>query len=458
MSARDYFKGKRIAVVGLGPHGEMIADIRFLIKSGAIVSLYDMRSESRLKTEIAYLQSIGLAGNVCGSVPPEDLLDMDIVLLSHDYPRESSFLMPAQKAGVVIEYSETLFFRLAPPVMLIGVVGTCGKSTVISMLAPMLQHVSKEASQGFFLIDPDSEDGTLSYIRKVKNTDVVLMRITEQMLGELYSMRISPHVAIFTSIPDKGSYKESPFEILSYQTYNNFLIASDEIIDSTHNFGFQPRAKMLRTKPSILSSDWQFNGRGEHDIANASLSVQAARLFKVPEDIIRECLEEWKPLKGRLEFVKKVRFVEFYNDSASTSADSTESAVRSLSREKKLILIFGGSDKGADYSRLYSIFPKYVKCLILLPGSGTIKERKNINAIDGMEIISVSTLEDAVLKSLDIAEKGDRVLFSPGFGAGGFDRSRDERGKRFVSAVKSIKAPGSVKATISSQPTVEINS
>jgi UDP-N-acetylmuramoylalanine-D-glutamate ligase len=140
-----------------------------------------------------------------------------------------------------------------------------------------------------------------------------------------------------------------------------------------------------------------------------------------------------------LEFVKKVKFVEFFNDTASTSSESTESAIRSLSGDKKLVLIFGGSDCGSDYGQLYSVMPKYVKSLVLLPGSGTIKERQKISAIDGMQISSAPSLEDAVIMSMGMSEKGDKVLFSPGFDAGGLDKSREERGKRFVSAVRAIK-------------------
>ena len=104
MISRDHFKDKRIAVVGIGDHGEMLADIKFLIKAGALVSVYDMRSEARLKSDIDFLRAAGLASYVCGSVPADDLLDMDLIFLSHEYPRNSSFLAGADKAGKAIEY------------------------------------------------------------------------------------------------------------------------------------------------------------------------------------------------------------------------------------------------------------------------------------------------------------------------------------------------------------------
>ena len=190
MAQRDYFKGKRIAVIGLGSHGEMVEDVKYLIKAGAWVSIYDLKSEARLKSHLIFLRSVGLANYVCGNIPGEDLLDMDLIILSHEYPRESSFLKEvhghnadveskkkqmrstvlstpdsvgtlhdeaARGKLIPIEYPETLFFRLAPPVTVVGVMGVCGKSTVISLLSPLLEKACEGYdSQGLFVLDPES--------------------------------------------------------------------------------------------------------------------------------------------------------------------------------------------------------------------------------------------------------------------------------------------------------------
>lgn len=453
MTQRDYFKGKRIAVIGLGAHGEMVEDVKYLIKAGAWVSIYDLKSEARLKTHLIFLRSIGLANYVCGSIPAEDLLDMDLIILSHEYPRDSSFLkaVHAQNSEVgdvskdtsgkkiPVEYPETLFFRLAPPVTLVGVIGTCGKSTVISILYPLLKKVCEAYEmQGLFTIDPESEEGILVHLKKIKNGDIVLMRIVENMLSELASMRISPHVAIFTSIPSKSSYVTSPFEILAYQTYNNFIIASDEVIDATRVAKSLPRAKMLRTKPTLVPADWGFQGRGLHDRHNASLALEAARLFKVDDDMARNVLGSWKNLKGRLEFIKKVKNVEFYNDTMSMTPDATLVGITALSQDRNVILIFGGSEVDHEYRVLYSELPRYVHTIVNIPGSGTIRQRFSLQQIEGLTVYSKSSIEEAVHTAFEHAQKGDRVLFSPGFGAGGVDGSKVERGEKFVRVVRGL--------------------
>jgi len=443
MTSRDYFKDKRIAVVGLGPHGEMVEDVKFLIKAGAIVAIYDLRSEARLKSHLVYLRSIGLANYVCGSIPAEDLLDMDLIILSSEYSRDSQFLKIVEDKKIPIEYAETLFFKLAPPVTVVGVMGGCGKATVMSMLSPMLEFATKKHDgQGFFTIDPESDEGILAHLKKIKSGDIVLVRIIESMMKELYDIRSSPHVAIFTTLPPPTSYNQIPFEILSYQTYNNFIIASDEIIDATHKLKFQPKAKMLRTKSSLVPLDWEVQGRGLHDRDNASLALQAARLFKVGDNDAQSLLEKWKALRGRIEPVKKVKNIEFYNDTASVSAGSTKVALTCLAQNKNVVLIFGGMDTGVDgnmdYKGLYTQIPECAHSVILVPGSGTLRQRNILKDMDGATVHSAPSIEEAVRMSLEHARKGDKVLFSPGFGAGGLDRSRAERGERFVRAVRSL--------------------
>jgi UDP-N-acetylmuramoylalanine--D-glutamate ligase len=443
MTSRDYFQGKRIAVIGLGPHGEMVADAKFLIKENALVSVYDLRSESRLKEHIVYLREIGLANYVCGSIPPDDLLDMDLIILSHEYPRDSSFLKAVKEKGIAIEYPETLFFRLAPPVTVVGVMGSCGKATVVSVLAPLLKAACEaDGTQNAFTLDPESGGGILAPLKKMKSGDIALVRITEPMMPELRDMRVSPHVAVFTTVPPRGSYDVSPFEILANQTYNNFIVAPDGVIDAIHNMKFQPKAKMLRTKASVIPADWRFCGgsdgpRGQI-LENAALALQAARLFKVSDEDAEKILKDWKPLKGRLEPVKKVKNIEFYNNTASVSPDSTIAGIRSLSDNRNLVLIMGGADGGGDYRELYGVLPQCAHTVVLLPGSGTMKERKILQTLDHVEMLSAPSVEEAVRLARDHAHAGDRVLFSPAFAAAGLDASRKERGERFVRAVRAL--------------------
>jgi len=438
MASRDFFKGKRVAVVGLGLYGEMVEDVKYLIKAGALVALYDLRSEARLKSHLVFLRSIGLANYVCGSIPVEDLFDMDMVILSHEYPRDSLFLKEIKERKIPIEYPETVFFKHAPPVSVVGIMGVCGKATVMSMLQPMLESACKSGDQKLYGVDPETGDGIIAHLKKIRSGDIVLMRITEPMAVELHAIRMSPHVAIFTTLSDKSRYADAAFELLEYQTYNNFIIGDDKVIDHIHLRKIQPKAKMLRTKANIVPESWGFAGRGVHDRENASLALQAARLFKVEDDIAVGVLSSWKPLKGRMELVKKVKNVEFYNDAASVISCSTELALASLSSNKNVVLVFGGAENGCDYTHLFSTLPQYAHAVVLVPGSGTMRERAYLRNLKDVNVVSAPSIEEAARLAMENSKKGDRVLFSPGFEAYGVDGSRKERGERFVRAVRSL--------------------
>ncbi|MDB5239164.1 MAG: hypothetical protein JWO00_499 [Candidatus Parcubacteria bacterium] len=439
MRVRDYFMGKRIAVIGLGPEGEMLADIRFMVKANALVSVYDLKTEARLGDTMMELRSLGLANCICGSVPPDDLLDMDLIVLSHEYPRSSSFLTDARKKGIEIEYPETLFLKLTPPVTVIGIMGACGKSTVLSMLAPMLDTATEsEAEQASFAVDLESGDGILPNLKRMKSGDIIAMRIPDRMVPEIHALKWSPQVAIYTTVPVPNSYKETPFEILQYQTYNNYVIGSDHVIDTIRIANPQVKAKMLRTKGSSVPEDWLAPGRNIFDREDAALALQAARLFHISDESAQNILSRWKPLRGRLEPIKKVRNVEFFNDTASVSPHATIAGMAALSSNRNLVMIIGGADKGADYRELYPALAQYAHTLVVLPGSGTMRERHAIHKLENIAVHSAPSVEEAVRLAFDNARKGDRVLFSPGFEAGGMDGSRIERGGRFVRAVRSL--------------------
>lgn len=419
MNYKTFFKGKRIAVVGLGPHGEMVADIKFLLKAGAEVAFFDMRSEVRLQGPVLALREAGLVNLKFGKISGDELAAHELIILSPEISRKSTFLKPATMAGIQIEYPETLFLKLAIPFTLIGVMGEVGKSTVAHMLYSVLkQSFAEYDDQGLFFIDPELPHGALTHLKKLKNGDVVLVRITEEMAGEYANARVSPHVAIITSLPQN---LQKIMKLTEYQTYNNYIVAPDSVMDVLRGHaGFTSKAKILRTRSE-----------------NTALVSQAAELFKVDPDIIEKVILGFSGLKSHQELVKKIGGIEFYNDSASVTPTSTLYALQKLSVEKNIVLILGGAYTGCDYSELIRYMPNYVHTVILLPGSGSLGIRSELKDKD-ITFHQVSSLDDAVAYARKIAKKGDRVLFSPGCEAIGVHVSRKERGEKFVKAVRSL--------------------
>ena len=480
MTSKEFFKNKKIAVVGLGPHMEMIPDVKYLIRLGAVVILYDMRSNALMHHALAELVEAGLVGysvghtgeavamtgsasigtaidlNATHEVPhrttiADDIAASDIVLLSPDISPEASFLEKARTLRVPIEYAQTLFLKLAPPITLIGILGTCGKSTVADIIYTILKKEFADASregtveQEVFSIDPDAENA-LSYLRRIKKGDIVLARIPAAMVGAYADARISPHIAVFTVVPPRHT---SLFNILEFQTYNNFIIGNDTVIDQIReDMNAKPKSKMLRTGTTIVPADWNIVYRGAHDKENIALALRIAELFKVSPDTSRQVLEEWKGIRGRLEFVKKVAGIEFYNDTASTGPIATLTAIRALSQNKNVVLIMGGASgisstlspigELQDYNELIDSLSQYISSIILLPGSGTMRIRGDIAEIKDLPCYFSQSVLDAVEIAREHAGKGDRVIFSPGFEARGYDKTRKARGDTFVKAVRGL--------------------
>jgi UDP-N-acetylmuramoylalanine--D-glutamate ligase len=429
---KEFFNKKRVAVIGLGPHGEMLPDIKFLVRNKAMVSLFETRSQSRLKNYSRDLADIGLVASKFGKINPDDLLDFDLILLSPEISRNSFFLKKATDAEKQIEYPETLFFKLSPQITLVGVMGMYGKTAVSNMIYSVLKKSFVDIKdQGLFYIDPDSANGALTHLKKIKSGDVVLVRIIDQLLPYYYKINISPHVAVITSITD--------FDILSYQTYNNFIIASDEVMDAIRLHKNLPqKAKMIRTRASAIPADWNVPVRSNHDKENLSLVLQTSELFKVNPEVVKDTFQQHVGLKGSVEFIKKVDGKEFYNDANSIHPHSTISAIKTISKNKDTVLIIGGAYTGHDYTDLVKILADYVNTVILLPGSGTLGIRSNIELLEGIRVIQALNIEEAVIEAYNHAGKGDKVLFSPGFDAVGVDISRKERGEKFVKAVRGL--------------------
>jgi UDP-N-acetylmuramoylalanine--D-glutamate ligase len=423
---RDYFREKdrpkNIAVVGIGLHGEMVADIKFLIRLGAFVTLHDVRSEKRVGKFIPALKEAGLASANLGKVSSDDLLDADLIILSPEISRKALFLKKAIAKGIPVEFPDVLFLKLAPPITLIGIMGSCGKTTISHLVYGMLKKSFVDyENQGLYLIDPDSTNGTLVHLKKIKTGDVVLARIPEEMIPEYASARVSPHVAVITSLTSAASQEtRGAFGILEYQTYNNFIVAPNDVIDAIKKQkDFTPKAKMLRTPGN-----------------NAALATQTAELFKVSPEVIQNVVATFSGLRGRQELIKKMEGIEFYNDAASVVPHSTLAALKVLATEKNAILIMGGAYTGYDYGELIRELPSYAKAVILLPGSGSLGVRDSLERLMDIAYFRAQHLEDAVILAKGQAKRGDRIIFSPGCEAIGIDSSRRERAERFVKAVR----------------------
>lgn len=397
-SYKNFFKDKKVLVVGLGQNCEAVADIIFLIKSGAIVSMIDMRSEVRIEEAVKKIQAVGMISCEFGTMARSHVEGKDIIIKALDVPYDVPCIEEALYRGMPVEISSTLFLKMAPPIILVGVFGMCGKTTTAHLISKILSpQFNEKDGQKFWYIDQKSNQSPLSILKKIKKGDVVLTSILEEQYEAYMKARISPHVSVVTN--------PTPLKLLEFQTYNNFLVANDSTVDAIKESNINIKAKILRTNAPFLPATWSIQ-QPLHVKENMALALRVAELFKVDFDEVQVIFESFKPLKGRLELCKN----NIYNDSASVRPHATVTALKTIGGEKDVVLILGGGAHEDDLYELFQAIPLYVSALILIPGSGTMK----IHQTDIKSMYALS-IEEAVALAKEHAGKDKKILFSPGF-------------------------------------------
>jgi UDP-N-acetylmuramoylalanine--D-glutamate ligase len=171
--------------------------------------------------------------------------------------------------------------------------------------------------------------------------------------------------------------------------------------------------------------------RGRHNVENVLAATVTGFCYGVSPEQIAKTVHDFKGVEHRIEFVGKIRGLEFYNDSKATNVDSAIKAVESF--EKNLIIILGGKDKGASYEPLISAMQGRVKHVLLIGAAAPLIS----TAIGNMFPKSwVSTMEDAVGRALAVGSPGDVVLLSPACASFDMFDNYEHRGRVFKDAVK----------------------
>jgi UDP-N-acetylmuramoylalanine--D-glutamate ligase len=183
----------------------------------------------------------------------------------------------------------------------------------------------------------------------------------------------------------------------------------------------------------ILINELALNGR--HNVYNSMATAVAGKILDVHNSVIRSSLTGFKGIEHRLERVRKVRGIEFINDSKATNVNSAWYALESM--QGKTVWIVGGTDKGNDYSSLYNLVKEKVKAIVCL-GIDNRKILENFGHLTPV-IIETRSASEAVEKSFEIAESGDTVLLSPACASFDLFENYEDRGRQFKKAVEELE-------------------
>ncbi len=437
---RSIFENKRITVMGLGLLGRGLLDTLFLIKSGAQVTVTDLKSEDDLAPSLKQLRGLPISLKL-GRHDPEDFINTDMVLRNADVPRSSPFLKIATEHGVPVEMDESLFCKHFEG-RVIGVTGTRGKTTTTMLI----HNILSAAWNGVFLGGNIMGHATLPLIGKAGRDDTVVLELSSWQLQGFHDARISPRVSVFTNIyPDHlnrysgmEEYIQDKKAIYLYQGADDFCLFNGDQPE-TARFALEAPARTGFFRMADTPLDWEIKIPGLHNTQNISAAIKLTRFLGISEGVIRETIENFSGVEHRMQWLGVKKGISFINDSASTTPTSGCAALQALDG-KQILLIAGGADKKLDLKPFAECIVSRVEKVAILQGEASKSLTEDIIASDGKEKIVglFDDLEDAVQKLLEGAAPDSVILLSPGCASFGLFRNEFHRGEQFIKIFNQI--------------------
>ena len=444
------FKGKKVLIMGLGLLGRGVGDARFFAEEGAEVLVTDMKTEEQLKDSVQQLKDFPNIRYRLGEHRLEDFKGQDMVVKAAGVPLDSPFVEEARKNDIPVEMDASLLAKLAHGVIFIGITGTRGKTTTTTLIYQIAQRAFGKSSQKVFLGGNIRGTATLPLIRQLKKGDIVVLELDSWQLQGFGEAKVSPHIAVFTNLLNdhlnyyKNSverYLEDKAQIFLHQKQNDYLVAGEKVAHLlTAKYFSAIQNPICVGRAESVPQDWDIKLKGLHNRENVALAIQAAKILGVQYEVIKEVVEGFGGVEGRLQFLKNHKGISIYNDTTATTPDATIAGLKALSKDKNVVLIMGGADKTLDMSELMKFIPLAAKASFVLPGTGTEKNKGAIQGLEkeGVPVTFCAGLKDAFDGAMSVARPGDVVLFSPAFASFGLFKNEYDRGDQFAALVSAL--------------------
>ena len=447
----DNIKGKKVAVLGIGVSNTPL--IRMLLRAGVEVTACDKRRREDFDDRVEELKSLG--ANVClGEDYLEHLEGQDIIFRTPGMRPDLPQLTAAVRRGSVLTSEMEVFFQVCP-CPIIGVTGSDGKTTTTTLISEFLKEAGLNVYLGGNIGKPLLPD-----VKMMEPSDFAVVELSS---FQLMTMSLSPHIAVVTNLaPNHLDVHKSMEEYISAKK-NIFLHQNraDQVVLNADNaitaaFAAEaPGSVTVFSRQGQPSGDavffrndaiWLNDGGGErlilrgeeillpgdHNVENYMAAIAAVKEH-VPVNVIRSFAAKFSGVEHRIELVRTLDGVRYYNDSIASSPTRTMAGLKCF--PEKVILIAGGYDKHIPFDDLGPAITEHVKRLILT-GNTASKIRKAVEAApdfaEGRPVIKEYTdFKEAVLAAHGAAESGDVVILSPACAS--FDQFRNfmERGNTF---------------------------
>jgi UDP-N-acetylmuramoylalanine--D-glutamate ligase len=412
------FNNKKIALLGLGLDNQALLALFKSQKIKAEITIKDFRQDPK-----------GFNKN---------LYQFDILFRSPGWPILCPGIQEALKKGKTeISSPLNLFFALCPSKNIIGVTGTKGKGTTASLIYQILKDAGKKVWLGGNIgVSP------LGFLNKIKATDYIILELSSFQLEDL---KFSPYISVITNLYKEHLAPADPNNPNFHSSYTKYWQAKLNIAKNNNNkFLVANKSLALRLKREKISgkliyfsaSDIKSRLVGDYNKQNIGAALEVAKILKINSDTINKTISKFGNLEHRLELVKEENGIKYYDNSFSTTPESTILDLKSFN--SPIIQIAGGADKGANFKNLAKTIKSKVKFLILLPGAGTKKIKKELRFIKfpQKKIKKVASMENAVKIAKQKAISDDIILLSTGCASFGIFKNYKERGDLFKKYVR----------------------
>ncbi len=443
--------GKKVLVVGLARSG--MAAIRVLKKLGAEVTL----SESKKKDDI---KEIGFLNENNVEIVGQDMAvferDFDFVVKNPGVPYRSPMMQKLQERNIPVITEIELAYQVAKPQHYIAITGTNGKTTTSTLTYEILRRAFPGKAHlcgniGIPLCEIVMENGLME-----EGGHYIALEISNFQLVNIDKFR--PEVATIINLtPDHidfmgslDNYYKSKIEVYRNMAGNDvFLLNADDPVvkEYTDRYPVKCAKESFSTdsqSADCIAKDGYLEIKGEkiiplnaikivgkHNLQNVMIAVSAAKAIGISNDVILEAVSSFKGVEHRIEFVREIDGVKYYNDSKGTNTDATITALKAFDRG--VILLVGGFEKGLPMDEM----KKHLGCVKKIIGFGACGARL-VHDLVGEDGIVVTTLDEAVAEANKIAESGDTVLLSPTTSS--FDQYTcfEERGDHFKKIINAL--------------------
>ncbi|MBN2562968.1 MAG: UDP-N-acetylmuramoyl-L-alanine--D-glutamate ligase [Phycisphaerae bacterium] len=459
------FAGKRIVVMGLGRFGGGISVTRWLHAQGAKVHVTDIAQEDVLVESLAALKDLDISYRL-GGHDEADLNECDLLVVSPAVDkRKAAFFQAATARGIPWTSEMNLFIEHCRA-KIIGITGTVGKSTTTAMIGAILDaaRATEQWSRGQVWLGGNIGKSLLDDLAAIAPPDVVVLELSSFQLEDIAQLRRSPHIALITNFRDNHldrhgtleAYAEAKANIYRYHTPDDWLVLPFEggvdLLPPSrtdpsrlYRFGVDPDSRHVKLA-------YQHDGQrvadelsvslsipGLHNVENAAAALAVSRILGVSDTVAVEALSRFSGLAHRLEFVRELEGVKYYNDSKATTPTAAMTSLKAF--DGGIVVLVGGSDKGSSFTEWGRELAARAKAVICM-GDTRDKIRSEILPAEGatrMPIVeTASHSQEGIDRARELAEPGDVVLLSPGCASFDWFRNYEERGETFKVLVKAL--------------------